>query len=91
VKTRIKIFYPELQSLTGSQDAVSVEGETVGECIAALVSSFPGSKELLFDRRGNLLKQVFVYVNAESLAKTSFSQKLNPKDELILAVLTTGG
>ncbi len=91
MSVKVSIFYPELRRLIGGSAEVRVEGETVGECLTALAHGHPGVGELLFDRRGELLKQVYVFVNQESLRKADLSAPVGNQDELILAVLATGG
>jgi hypothetical protein len=91
MSTKVKLFYPELQKLAGNRDSIALEGQTVGECLADLVRQFPGARDLIFDNLGLLLKQVYVYVNAEGLHKAEFKQPVTERDELILAVLITGG
>jgi hypothetical protein len=91
VGTNVKLFYPELQKLVGGRENMDVAGRTVGECLEDLVRQYPEARKLLFDGRGRLLKQVYVYVNAESLEKADFTIPLTERDELILAVLVTGG
>jgi hypothetical protein len=88
---KVKLFYPALQSLVQGRETLVVQGQTVGECLQDLVRQFPESKKLLFDSRGLLLKQVYVYVNAEGLHKADFARKVTERDELLLAVLITGG
>ncbi|MBN1189214.1 MAG: MoaD/ThiS family protein [Dehalococcoidales bacterium] len=88
---RIRLFYRELQSLAGGHDSVTVEGQTVGECLEDLVRRYPGVEKLILDDRGRLLKYVYVYVNAEGLNKAELSRAVTERDELILAVLITGG
>ena len=88
---KVKVFYPDLKKLINDQDVVTVEGRTVGECLNDLVKKYPGAEKLIFDKQGRLLKQVYVYVNAEGLNKADFTRTVTEKDELILAVLITGG
>jgi molybdopterin converting factor small subunit len=88
---KIKVFYPELQNLFGGQESVEVDGRTVGECLNDLIKRYPGAGKLLLDSQGRLLNQVYVYVNAEGVNKAAFTQKVTDKDELLLAVLITGG
>jgi hypothetical protein len=97
MSTKLRLFYPELQKLAHlhklaqEQETMMVEGRTVGECLQDLVRQVPGSQDLIFNEQGRLLKQVYVYVNAEGLDKADFARKVTPRDELILAVLVTGG
>jgi molybdopterin converting factor small subunit len=87
----VKAFYPELRRLAGEPDEIQVSGATVGECLDDLVRQYPGTEKLLFDGGGRLLKPVYVYVNREGMFKADFSRPVTDKDELILAVLATGG
>jgi len=91
MSVNIKVFYPEVQRLLHDQNSVRVEGKTVGECLQSLSAQYPGVEKWLYDARGQLLKQVFVYVNAESLRKPTLSHPVRDTDELILVVLVTGG
>lgn len=88
---RLRVFYPELQRLFDGPDDVHVVGETVGECLDDLVGKYPGAEPLLFDSRGSLQKRVYVFVNAEGMFKADLAKPVSDKDELILAVLATGG
>ncbi len=88
---KIKVFYPELQRLVDRPDELRVEGATVGECLDDLVRQYPDAQRLLFDPRGGLLKPVYVFVNAEGMRKADLARPVGDKDELILAVLATGG
>ncbi|MBN1322016.1 MAG: molybdopterin synthase sulfur carrier subunit [Thermoleophilia bacterium] len=87
----VSIFYPELSRLAGGSDEVRVDGATVGECLADLTRRYPGVERLLFDRRGKLLKPVYVFVNAEGMAKADMCRPVTDNDKLIVAVLATGG
>jgi molybdopterin converting factor small subunit len=91
MSVKVRVFYPELQRLVDNPDEIRVEGETVGECLDDLVRQYPGVRELIFDTRGELFKRFYVYVNAESMYKAEFARAVGDKDELILAVLATGG
>ena len=91
MSVKVRVFYPELQRLVDNPNELRVDGETVGECLDDLVRRYPGVEKLMFDANGELFKQVYVYVNAEGLYKADFARTVSDKDELILAVLATGG
>ena len=91
MSVKVRVFYPELQRLVAGPDEIRVDGETVGECLDDLVRQHPGARKLIFDTRGGLLKPVYVFVNAESMYKADLARAVSGKDELILAVLATGG
>ena len=88
---RVRVFHPALQRLLGGANEAQVEGATVGDCLHDLVRQYPGADKLLFDARGRLLKQVYVFVNAESTAKAEYSRPVTEKDHLIVAMLALGG
>lgn len=91
MSVRVRVFYPELMRAAGDPDEIRVAGTTVGECLADLVRQYPDTEKLLFDARGRLHKTVYVFVNRESMFKAESSRPVSDKDELILAVLATGG
>jgi hypothetical protein len=91
MSVRVRVFYPALQRLLGDTNEAAAEGSTVGECLDYLVRRHPGADKLLFDARGRLLRQVYVFVNAESTAKAEYSRPVTEKDHLIIAALALGG
>jgi molybdopterin synthase sulfur carrier subunit len=57
----------QLRSLSGGEAEVKVDGETVGEVLAALEAQHPGFRERLFDESGNLRRFVNVFVADEDV------------------------
>ena len=45
----------------------------------------------MFDSRGRLLRQFYVYVNRESMFKADFSRPVSEDDTLLLVVLASAG
>lgn len=88
---KVKIFYPGLQMSLDNLDIVEVDGSTVGECLHSLIRQFPGSEKWIFDQWGQLLEQVFVYINAESPCKADLAAPVREKDDLIIAMMVIGG
>lgn len=91
MSVRVRIFYPALERLLGDPEEIKCAGRTVGECLADLARRHPGVEELLFDSRGTLLPPVYVFVNMEGMFKAELGQTVTDSDELILAVLASGG
>ena len=91
MKVRVRVFYPALQRLLGGELETEADGSTVGECLDDLVRRFPGAGRLLFDARGQLLRQVYVFVNQESTSKAEYTRPLTERDHLIIAALAMGG
>ncbi len=88
---KLNIFYPRLKQFITDPDSVEVNGSTVGECLDDLVRHFPGTKKWLFNEPGQLLRHVYVYVNAESAFKADMAAPVKDGDTLIIAALITGG
>ena len=63
----------------------------MGECLADLVRRYPAVEPVMFDSRGRLRRQFYIYVNQESMYKADFSQPVTGKDTLIIVVLASGG
>ncbi len=57
----------QLRSLSDGASEVKVEGETVGEVLAALDEAHPGFKGRLFDDAGQLRRFVNVFVADEDV------------------------
>ena len=83
---------PVLYHYTNNQSVVEVSGDTVGQCLDHLVKQFPGTKKVLFDKKGNLLDYVELYVNRESIYPEELTKSVKGGDELhILFRISPGG
>jgi molybdopterin converting factor small subunit len=91
LSVKVRIFHDELQQAVSSPDEIRVEGATVGECLADLIRRYPEAERFMFDSRGRLLRQFFVYVNRESMFKADFSRPVSDDDTLLLVVLASAG
>ena len=90
VSVKINI-HPFLHHLTDGQELVEVNGSTVGQCLEQLVDRFPGTKEGLFVKNGNLASDVEVYVNGESAFPEELAKAVKDGDELHIIVMLIGG
>jgi len=64
--TRVLIPTP-LRAYTGKQEALLLEGKTVGEILASLTATYAPLKRHLYDDAGALRNFVNVYVNDEDI------------------------
>ena len=63
-----KILIPTpLRPFTGKQDAVEVDGATIGELLTNLTSKYEGLKPHLYNEQGKLRSFVNVYLNDEDI------------------------
>ncbi|MFC2069706.1 MoaD/ThiS family protein [Chloroflexota bacterium] len=88
---RVDIFYARLKQLIDNPDLVEVDGSTVGECLNDLVRQYPGTERWLFNKQGQLLRNLYVYINAESNYKAELAAPVKEGDKLIIASLIAGG
>ena len=81
-----------LRRLTGGQDKVSVEGDTLSAVVTSLEEQFPGIKARLCDEDGNLRNFVNVYVNGEDVRfLDGLDTATNAGDEVSVVPAVAGG
>ncbi len=81
-----------LRRLTGGQDKVSVEGDTLKAVVTSLEEQFPGIKARLCDEEGNLRNFVNVYVNGEDVRfQDGLGTATNAGDEVSVVPAVAGG
>jgi hypothetical protein len=87
----VKVFSSKILNALPNPEGITAEGQTVGECLDDLISRYPDIRAMIFDRPDHLRREVYVFINAESLHKVEMSRSLRPNDTLIIAVMVTGG
>lgn len=80
-----------MQHLTNNGDVVEVNGSTVGECLNQLVEQFPAAKEELFDKDGNVLSYIDIFVNGKSSYPEELAKPARDGDELYILRAIGGG
>ena len=76
---------------TNGLEVVTVEGNTVGECLNHLIKQFPGMEKALFAKKDKLLNNVEVYLNHTSAYPDELSKPVKEGDDIHLVVMLTGG
>ncbi len=96
VKIRIPLSY--VQSFADdtdfvqlTQEVVEVRGSTVGECLNHLIKQFPGMKQQLFTKTGNLFENIIISVNGESAYPEQLAKPVKDGDELNIVFMIGGG
>ena len=91
-KVSVKVIIPQfLRPFAEGVDVTDVEGSTVGDCLNELIGRFPRIKKFLFDKSGELLKGVEVYVNGKSSYPDELAYPVNEGDELYMLLIISGG
>ena len=81
-----------LRAFAGNQDTVELQGQTVGELLAALGASFPQLKRHVFDDQGKLRTFVNVYVNDDDIKSLQGEgTPVTPRDVISLIPSVAGG
>ena len=81
-----------LRRITNGEEKVDIEGATLGACIDALQSRFPGIRERLLDEQGNMRYFVNVYLNGEDVRFLEGLETVTgPGDELSIVPAVAGG
>ena len=89
--TVVRIPTP-LRRVTNGQDKVEIDGDTLGQIIEAMDSSYPGFKDRLVDEDGEIRYFVNIYLNGEDVR---FLQGMDTTtktgDELSIVPAVAGG
>ncbi len=89
----IKVRVPgALRRLTQGTSIVEVEGKTVSEALDALEQRYPGFRERLYDREGQLRQFVNIYRNDEDIRfGQGLRTPLTDNDDLSIVPAVAGG
>jgi molybdopterin converting factor small subunit len=80
-----------LRRYANDQEAVEVEGQTVGECLRNLVKMFPGLGSNIFDKKGGLNNIVEIYLNMQSAYPNELVKPVKDGDEIHVTMMLAGG
>ena len=86
----LKISSP-LRIFTNWQDMVKVEGSPPKECLHDLEAKFPDIRTLLYDKDGQYLPQVQLFVNGERVYADEWANPLKDGDEMFILLAIGGG
>ena len=88
---RIKIP-GDLKDKTNGESIVALEGDTVGECIEALVCRFPDLKGEILDNQGRLLLKWSISINNQiANASDELAQPVREGDLISILPMVAGG
>ena len=90
VSARINLHKTHRQ-YAGGKEIVDVSGNTVGECLRDLVSQYPELEKEIFDKKGNLLSVLEIYLNGASAYPDELKKVVKDGDEIHLLTMLAGG
>ena len=79
------------RDVTGGNSVVETAGNNVGECLTNLMRTYPGMKDVLFDKKGKLRNTMEIYVNQESAYPDELKKRVRDGDEIHLLFMVAGG
>ncbi len=79
------------RQFTDGLEEVTVEGNTVGECLNHLINQFPGMERALFARKDKLHNIVEIYLNHTSAHPNELTKPVRDGDEIYLVIMLAGG
>lgn len=82
---------PILQQHTQGEQTVSVEGNTVDECLSQLLKKYPGVKAALFDESNKLHGYIQIFINSASTYPQELSKPVIEGDVIDILFLISGG
>ena len=84
-------LYPWLSEMAGGQKKVRVKGRTVGECLNKINTMFPGIRDRLINREGNLRPYISILLNGEGTYPEELSKTVKNGDEISIIFIIDGG
>lgn len=79
------------RQFTNGLETVTVEGNSVSECLNHLVQQFPGMEKALFAKKDKLHNIVEVYLNHVSAHPNELMKPVKDGDEIHLILMLAGG
>ena len=79
------------RQFTNGQEVVTVEGNTVGECLSHLIKQFPAMEKALFAKKDKLRNIVEVFVNHATAYPNELLKPVKDGDDINLLVMLAGG
>jgi len=79
------------RQFTNGLDIIEVEGNKVGDCLRNLVTQFPNVEKEVFDKKGNLLNIIEIYVNLESAYPNELAKPVKDGDDIHVTLMLAGG
>jgi sulfur-carrier protein len=74
------------------EDAIAVEGSTVGDALAAMFSTVPQMRSYVLDDRGALRKHVCVFADGARLPRdATMNHPIGPDSEIYVMQALSGG
>ena len=84
-------LHPWLSEAGGGHNAVTVVGGTVGECLDELNIHFPGIKEQILNKQGDVKSYVLILLSGQNTYPDELSTPVKDGDEISIVFAVDGG
>lgn len=76
---------------TNGKETIEVEGTSVGEALNNFVTLHPDMKKELFNKKGELLHYIEIYLNRKSAYPGELEKQVKDGDEIQIITFLAGG
>jgi molybdopterin converting factor small subunit len=88
---KINLHWHLWQELTNGQAMVEISGNTTGQCLKHLVRQFPALNKEIFEKDGELLGYLTIFINREPAFPEELTKPVKDGDEIHIVPLIVGG
>jgi len=88
---KVNLHWHVWQELANGQAIVEATGNTTGQCLKQLVTQFPALEQEIFDKDGELLGYLTIFVNREPAFPEELAKPVKEGDEIHIVPLIAGG
>ncbi|MHB8828727.1 MAG: MoaD/ThiS family protein [Syntrophales bacterium] len=75
----------------GKELQLEVDGNTVGECLMAILRQHPAIEKKMFDKKGRIKGYIEVLVNDHGIGKEELAYPVKDGDSMTVIVFLSGG
>ena len=76
---------------TNGQKTIEVQGDSVGDVLNNFISLYPGMKNEIFDKNGDLRHYIEIYLNNESAFPDELKKPVKKGDDIQIITFLAGG
>ena len=80
-----------LQHIADNVTVINSSGSTVGECLNDLIKQFPQLEALLFNKNGELLNYLEIFINGETAYPDELTKPVVDGDTIQIVNVIVGG
>lgn len=76
---------------TNGQKTIEAKGDSVGDVLNHFIAQYPGMKNEIFDKKGELRHYIEIYLNKESAYPGELKKPVQDGDEIQIITFLAGG